>query len=254
MISVPEFMDLVQAVARVSGGSRALQPCDLAAPGDTPAGSIDTSELQGRADAAETQIQTALAALQGTGPVEAALLAAAAFGVAGAVPALDPGRWPAQAVSAAADLTARIAVLDRLATGFARSTASPDALRDHDVARLKAIFGDAFVVLPALAPALAATWPQLWGNSAALQAGDALAAQRWFGRVSRVRAGAARLDTALLYAEALAGRSLAHFDVAQLPFAAGDRWLALDLAGAAAPSSRLSLVAFSPVPVTAGTA
>jgi hypothetical protein len=154
------------------------------------------------------------------------------------VPALDPGRWPTQAVSAAADLTARIAVLDRLATGFARSTASPDASRDHDAARLKAIFGDAFVVLPALAPALAATWPQLWGNSAALQAGDARAAQRWFGRVSRVRAGAARLDTALLYAEALAGRSLAHFDVAQLPFTAGDRWLALDLAGAAAPSSR----------------
>jgi hypothetical protein len=254
VISVPEFMDLVHAVARVSGASRALQPGDLAAPGDTPAGSIDTGELQGRADAAETQIQTALAALQGTGPAGAALLAAAAFGVAGAVPALDPGRWPTQAVSAAADLTARIAVLDRLATGFARSTASPDASRDHDAARLKAIFGDAFVVLPALAPALAATWPQLWGNSAALQAGDARAAQRWFGRVSRVRAGAARLDTALLYAEALAGRSLAHFDVAQLPFTAGDRWLALDLAGAAAPSSRLSLAAFSPVPVTAGTA
>jgi hypothetical protein len=66
-----------------------------------------------------------------------------------------------------------------------------------------------------------------------------------------VRAGAARLSTALLYAEALAGRALASFDVAQLPFAAGDRWLALDLAGAA-PASRLSLVAFSPRPASAG--
>jgi hypothetical protein len=254
VISVPEFMDLVHAVARVSGASRALEPGDLAAPGDTPAGSIDTDELRGRADIAESQIKTALAALQGTGPAGAALLAVAAFGVAGAVPALDPGRWPAQAVSAAAELSARITVLGHLATGFVRSTASPDTLRDHDAARLKAIFGDAFVVLPALAPAVAATWPRLWGNSAALQGGDALAAQRWFGRVSRVRAGAARLDTALLYAEALAGRSLAHFDVAQLPFTAGDRWLALDLPGAAAPLSRLSLAAFSPVPVTAGAA
>jgi hypothetical protein len=106
-------------------------------------------------------------------------------------------------------------------------------------------------VLPALSPALAATWPQLWANSAALQQGDALAATRWLQRASRVHAGAARLDTALLYAEALAGRSLTHFDVAQLPFAMGDRWLALDLVGTA-PTSRLSLVAFSPRPAAAG--
>jgi hypothetical protein len=106
-------------------------------------------------------------------------------------------------------------------------------------------------VLPALSPALATTWPQVWANSAALQAGDAQAAMRWLQRASRVRPGAARLATALLCAEALAGQPLAHFDVAQLPFTSGDRWQALDLAGTAA-ASRLSLVAFSPRPAAAG--
>lgn len=252
VISVGEYLGLVQAVSRLIGGSRALEPRDLVVPGDTP-GSIDTADLQARADAAEAQLRAAETGLQGSGDLDGALLAAAAFGAVGAVPALDSSLWKAQAASAAAELGGRTSRLDGLASGFVRSTASPDALRDHDVARLKAIFGASFVVLPALAPSLSATWPQLWGNSASLQAGDALAAQRWLGRASRVRAGAARLDTALLYAEALAGRSLAHFDVAQLPFGAGDRWLALDLVGSAA-SSRLSLVAFSPAPYAAGSA
>jgi hypothetical protein len=108
-------------------------------------------------------------------------------------------------------------------------------------------------VLPALAPSLAATWPELWGHSASLQAGDPLASVRWLQRMARVRTGAARLDQALQVAEALAGRPLARFDVAQLPVVAGERWLGLDLA-AASPASRLSLVAFSPRSYTAGAA
>jgi hypothetical protein len=59
------------------------------------------------------------------------------------------------------------------------------------------------------------------------------------------------LDTTLLYAEALAGRSFAKFEVAQLAYTAGDRWVGLDLAGTD-PVSRLSLVAFSPGPVSPG--
>jgi hypothetical protein len=249
VISVLEFLGLVQAVSRVAGGARALEPRDLVAPGDT-AGTINTTELQQRADAAELQIRAVRTSLQGTG-LETALLNAAELGASGAVPALDRALWRAQADAAGLELAGRIAKLERLATGFVRSSATSDGLRDHDLARLKAVFGDQFLVLPTLAPALTATWPQIWGNSAALQAGDALAAQRWFSRASRVRPGAARLDTALLYAESLAGHSILHLDIAQLPFAAGDRWLALELAGAA-PSSRLSMAAFSPTAFTAG--
>jgi len=250
VVSVSEWLGLLQAVKRLVGGARALAPSDLVVPGDA-VGAIDSAELQTRADKAEAQLRQALMPLRSAASPEAALMGAAAFGMTGAVPSLDATQWPAQIAAARAELTARAAKLDGLASGFTRTGAAPDALRDHDIARLKAIFGDSFLVLPALSPALVATWPQLWANSAALQQGDALATIRWVQRASRVHAGAARLDMALLCAEALAGLSLAQFDVAQLPLTTGDRWLALDLAGAA-PTSRLSLVAFSPRRAGAG--
>ena len=50
-----------------------------------------------------------------------------------------------------ADLDRRVAKLDGLASGFIAHRAAPEALRDHDIARLKAMFGDSFLVLPALA-------------------------------------------------------------------------------------------------------
>jgi hypothetical protein len=252
VVSVDEWLGLLQAVSRLVGAARAVEPRDLVAPGDPP-GTIDTAELQARADAAEAQLRSAYAALQAGGGPEAALLAAAGFGVAGAVPAREPSQWSPQAAGAMAELAGRIETLTRLAAGFTRSTASSEASRDQDVARLKAVFGNSFLVLPTLAPGLAAAWPGLWGRSAPLQAGDPLASVRWLQRTARVRAGAARLDQALLYAEALAGRPLARLDVAQLPVVDGERWLGLDLAGGA-PASRLSLVAFSPRPYAAGAA
>ncbi|HET6844345.1 MAG TPA: hypothetical protein VFK06_22080 [Candidatus Angelobacter sp.] len=252
LISASEWLGLVKAVSRLVGGARPMEPGDLVVPGQS-GGEIDTAELQARTDAAEAELRSVRAALQNSGGIEAALLSAARFGVTGAVPALDAAQWSAQATAAGNELDARIAKLDSLAAGLVRATATPDALLAQDVSRLQAVFGAAFVVLPIFAARLAATWPQLWTNSVPLQAGDAFASVRWFQRASRVRPGAARLDKALLYAEALSGTPLVHFDVAQLPSADGDRWLALDLSGNS-PSSSLSLVAFSPTPYTPGAA
>ena len=250
LISASEWLGLVKAVSRLVGGARPMEPGDLVFPGQA-AGETDTAELQTRADAAEAEVRSVRAALQNSDGIEAALLSAAGFGVTGAVPALDAARWSAQATAAGNELDARIAKLDGLAAGLVRATATPDALLAQDVSRLQAVFGAAFVVLPTFAASLADTWSQLWANSVPLQAGDALASTRWFQRASRVRPGAARLDTALLCAEALSGNSLVHFDVAQLPITNGDRWLALDLSGNP-PSNSVSLVAFSPTPYTPG--
>ena len=250
LISVREWLGLVKAVSRLVGGARPIEPGDLVVPGQA-AGEIDTAELQVRADAAEAELRSVRAALQNSGGIEAELLSVAGFGITGAVPAVDAAQWSAQATAAGNELDARIAKLDSLAAGLVRATATPDALLAQDVSRLQAVFGAAFVVLPTFAASLAATWPQLWTNSVPLQAGDALASTRWFQRVSRVRPGAARLDTALLCAEALSGNPLVHFDVAQLPITNGDRWLALDLSGNS-PSNSVSLVAFSPTPYTPG--
>jgi len=47
----------------IDRAARPIEPADLVAQGDTP-GSIDTADLQSRADASETQLRAALAALK----------------------------------------------------------------------------------------------------------------------------------------------------------------------------------------------
>ncbi|MDI3467826.1 MAG: hypothetical protein OJF50_006647, partial [Nitrospira sp.] len=56
---------------------------------------------------------------------------------------------------------------------------------------------------------------------------DPLPSTTWFQRIARVRDGAARLDTTMQYAEALNGPSL-NFQIGQLPYGDGERWVALE--------------------------
>jgi hypothetical protein len=252
ILSVSEFIELVGKVSRVVAGARAMTPQDLTAPGSSP-GSIDTQDLQARADNAETLLRATYTALIGMSGLDVQLLAAASFGIPDAVPSQDQTQLSAQASAVASAVKARMTALDTLATGFVRTAASDDARRVHDIARLNAIFGDNFLVLPALDSTYTAGWTQLWGSSAVLQGGDPLAACTWFQRMARIRPGVSRLDTALLYAESLAGATLTHFSVAQLPATTGDRWLALTQTGAR-PSGRLSLVAFAPQSIASGAA
>jgi len=250
IVAVSELMVLVTSLGRLVSGSRAITPQDLVFPGDA-VGSIDTTELQARADDAETQIRAAATALGATTGLDTALLTAANFGVANAVPSLDSAQWAAQAAGALAELNARVDALNKLASGFTRTGADADTLRDHDVARLQTIFGQSFLVLPALDAALSAQWPQFWSASVALQGGDALAATTWMQRMARIRPGVSRLHQAILYSESLAGATLPAPNVAQLPVVSGDHWLALSQNTSTA-SSRLSLVAFAPVAPASG--
>ena len=251
ILSVGEFLELAWKISRLVAGARALTPEDLTLPGATP-GSIDTTDLQTRADNAEAQLRSTLTALGATTGLDTALIAAANWGIPGAFPSQDPAQWNAQVAAATAAVQARIAVLNGLASGFVRDTASDDARRVHDTARLNTVFGDNFLILPALDSTYTAQWGQLWSSSTSLQGDDPLAAGTWFQRMARIRPGVERLDAALLYAEALAGTTLTHFEVAQLPATAGDRWLALSQTRKA-PSGRLSLVAFAPEPIPSNT-
>jgi hypothetical protein len=253
ILSLNEWAALMKAVSRLAGGARPLEPGDLVMPGQAPTGTVDSNELQSRTDAAESDIRAVRKSFENTSAMDTALISAVNYGVKGVFPSVDPAQWSAQAASAAAELDKRIAILDHLASGFTRASASEDAKIAQDESRLHAIFGDAFVVLPVLAASLSASWADLWANSASLQANDLMASVNWFQRMSRVRPGVARLDTALLMAEALSGNSLMHFDVAELPSGSNDRWLGLDLGGKA-PTSCLSLVAWAPTPYSAGAA
>ena len=256
MIAIGEFVELLSALRHLISGARPMTPKDLVAPG-SPTGGIDTSELQARADAAETRLRAATQALQGGTGLDTALLNAANFGVFNAIPSADASQWSVQAIGAAAGLNARVAALDKLAAGFTRSGSSNDVLRDHDVSRLKAIFGDGFLVLPTLDAATSERWIQLWSGSVALQAGDPLAATAWMQRMARIRPAVSRLYKALLYSEALAGQTRPPGDVAQLPpLTTGDeadKWVALDRIPSPS-ASRLSLVNFAPQPAAAGAA
>jgi len=245
VIALSEWLLLAQAVARLVNAARPLAPKDLVVPGN-PGGDMNTGELQTRADAAESRMRSALTALGSASAGDAALLAAAAYGAAGTVPDTDKTKWPQQIAAAKAELSARAAQLDRLASGFTRASATPDQLSDHDSSRLRTIFGNSF---PAL-PVLTSSSGDLWANSLNLQGNDPLESVRWFQRAARVQPGAARLERAVMFAEALSGKLLQQFKVAQLPATPGDKWFALP---GVTSASRLSFIAFSPAPIPAGT-
>jgi hypothetical protein len=244
VIALTEFLALLQAVSRMVNSARPLAPSDLVVQGDPPA-AVAATELQSRADAAEKQMRATLASLQAASANDASLLAAAAYGIAGAIPGGDSSKWPAQIAAAAADLTTRASQLTQLAAAFTRASATAEQSSDYDASRMKTIFGGSFQVLPVLTP----SGGDVWQNSLNLQGNDPLASVRWFQRAARVRPGASRLDRAAMLAEALSRQLLLRFNVAQLPSASGDKWIALP---GSASSSRLSLVAFSPAPPVAG--
>src|SRR5439155_23539594 len=124
---------------------------------------------------------------------DVALLGAAQFGVANAVPSIVPAAWPEQVRLVRAELDARAARLTELDRGFSRTGAAATALRDHDVARLQIIFGAPFPVAACLKTAFAGTLTALFARSNTLLANRSLEPLTWLTRAARVRSGAARL-------------------------------------------------------------
>jgi len=127
--------------------------------------------------------------------------------------------------------------------GFNAATASLDEQRDLQFARLKAAFGKSFVVLPRFTAPNALELQTALADTVKIQDNDSLAAATWFQRASRVRDGLSRLDGALRYAESLETGEKLSLRVAQLPYQADDRWIALPMKpGGSLSTSRFSLV------------
>src|SRR5262249_51917794 len=160
----------------------------------------------------------ALAALA-TDPA-AGLRAAAALGVAGAVPALDDTRWPAQARDATRALTARKATL----AGLAPATDSA-ARTARAIDRLHAILGGDLPVTYRL-PALGATGASCLADRAALVGGDPTEPVSWLARIAAVRPRVETLEGALFVADAIApGDPSLSLAVVQQPHVTGDAWI-----------------------------
>jgi len=225
-LGLTEFLELARAVRELLEGARALVARDLLPPGQAAGPGIDNADLAARAAVATgalEAVRSQLAAALGDGdsPVlRAALARAARLGV------------PAAPEGAAAAL----AELDRRARALSAA--------DSDLARIAAVLGDGFRVLPRLQAAAGGELAASLAASAELQGGDELAAVTWLQRAAHVRAGAARLETALLYAQASGSPERLRLRVAQLPHQPGDRWAGLPAApGTSIPGGRLSLVA-----------
>jgi hypothetical protein len=242
-LSFAELTTVAASATTLVAGARAATAQDFMTPDQNVDPAIDTTELQTRADQAVAALNVARAHFTDGTAADTALMAAAGFGVANAVPVLDATQWPVQAAAAHAELDARAARAGALEAGFTRAGAAATALRDHDIARLQTVFGPGFAVTACLTSAFAAMLPSLFGSSAALLGATPLAPVTWLARCARVRAGAGRLAEAMMYSEALSSAPAMAMAVAQLPAASGDVWAGLPLKSGTQPADRLSLVA-----------
>jgi hypothetical protein len=221
---------------------------------------VDLVDLETRVARAETALKHAhdgladLIASVGTTAtgetLRAALLALGAFGVGPAVPVSVAGDSPDGNAALAQQGRALLALSGPRVDHGAALRAGPVApdprgRREQLVARMRAVFGASFVVLPrfSLDPAAASELASALAASTAAQGGDPLEVHTWFARSARVRDGVARLGACLQRAEALGTGARLTLSVAQLPFASGERWVGLPPAPATSvPPSKLSLV------------
>ncbi|MEV6692703.1 hypothetical protein AB0M35_14650 [Micromonospora sp. NPDC051196] len=266
VLALDEFVEVARAVRTLVSSSRPLTAADLQPAGaepdpgtpDTgtasaaPSGDDDPS-LRDRADQATDLLLRLVTDLASEEPavLRAALATAAGIGVLGAYlgPDATPPALLARARTVGAEVTTRHAALVALTTDFHRDRATAEQRRDHDVARLQAVFGADFRVLPAFTLADPAGLATALAASTDLQGGTPHEVDDWLADVAPVRAGVDRLETVRGYAQAVRPDRYQDLRVAQLPYTPGDRWLGLRFGAERPAGSRLSVVVDAPATV-----
>jgi hypothetical protein len=267
IVSLDDLLEAARALRSLVSRARPLEARDvLPAAVEAPPAAPDVVELRARADDAQAALKAvgeSLGALVNA-PATADLVAlrdalsiAASFGITGAIPApttgdvaRDRAALVAQAQRGLVESGRRWSAARDADAAFDRS-APAEAQRDHDVRRLRLLFGSDFPVVPRFTPPNAADLRSALAASTTAQGNDALAATTWFQRVSRLREPASRLDLVLTYGQALTGTLQRPFEVIQLPYVPGSRWVGLDQPGDF-PAGRLSLVCQAQVPFDPG--
>lgn len=260
ILDVSAFGEVIRSLREMVGRGRSLTPADLIVPGENGDGALDAAELQARSDDAVDRYRGILSDLQGMIAPNAApspaqlrdrLIRAAHFGVQGAFPLsligtddVAKSTLLTQASSIEGEMRRHSVLIGEMEASFDRTTATPAEQQEHDVARLRHVFGAAFIVLPQFLAANPGELVQAFAASAAVQDGDPREVYRWLKAMTRVRAGAAALGDAFLNLDAISGTDLLRLHVGQLPFQDGDRWIGLPNAPNRVPeANRLSLIA-----------
>jgi hypothetical protein len=255
-----DALEQARSVRRLLSAVRGAEPEDLNPPERTGAGTIDLVDLEARVVRAENALNAANSALKAlvaptatTTTAEAlrtGLMKMGAFGIGPYVPVVAAGESPAAiatlGLQAKALLKTSGARLEQVAAlRLVTAATDPRARRDQLVARMRNVFGQAFVVLPRFAcdATGAAELTAALAASKQTQGGDPLAAHGWFAQYSRVRDTMGRMSACLRGAEVLATGERLNLSVAQLPLVAGERWVGLPpVPDTALPPGKLSLV------------
>jgi hypothetical protein len=255
-VSYGEFGELVRTARKLVTSTRGIEASELAPPEQNQSPGVNLTELQARAakataalSDAQTEVKALLDKPGDANPqsLREIILRSAAFGIAGAVPVSSAGNEPSdhdallpQASSIAKELADRMDKVAALKTEPAASANEIDKV-NHEIARLRAVFGEAFVVLPQFSLGDTSELEKALADSDQIQDDEPMAVVTWFQRASRVREGVARLADSLRYAEVLETGAGLNLSIAQLPYQQNDHWVGLP----AKSGNDLSLSRFS---------
>ena len=264
--SVPELVDLANAILRLVGGMRPLAPVDVLHPANAAAVS-DAQILHGEAQA---RVQTALTSVGGVATALAAAIAAvpvttpptpptqaqaqalraqlrdaSQFGIAAAFPAFEAGAQEG-GVSPISLVDQATSVLSELQSRLGQAAARAG----DEIAQAQAVFGRDFRLLVGLqfpsATASGAELAQAVAYGPTMLGGDPRAVERWLTGATRVREALGRWRMVRVLAEA-SGAGFAAWNVAQLPHDPTASWVALPPApGEVRAAGKLSLVLHAP--------
>jgi hypothetical protein len=237
-LGLAELTDLCISLADLVGSCRPASARDLVATTERVEEGFDLADLKRRADDAVTALRRARNGLpEGTeNPavprLRRTLLAMADMGVRGAVPSSgDRDELLVQVAVVAAAADERVTDLETMEAGLDRSVASASQKVEHDLARLRSIFGDNYPAAPLFTAANGDELASSLASAQSLLDEDALAATFWLQQHALVRPAVGRLFAALTDVE-MRGRELnaGQLNVVQLPHRKGDRWVGLPLA------------------------
>ena len=255
-LSFAELLELARTIREVIGSARPLDAKDV-----TPAAAgtdrgVDLGDLRRRADFLASALRACRGELLAASVttvdrarrVADALRRASYLDIARAMPIGTPAdSFDGTSLTDRAEVVlAELARRDAAVSALEVLPVDPDAplkMRDQQLARIAAVLGRDFRVLPQFLASNTVEFIQAIDSSDALQGGSPWPAVTWVQRVCRIRPAVALLDLAFTYAVALGGDARVRYRVAQLPYAAGDRWIALDQPDDGLRGGRLSLVA-----------
>lgn len=240
-LTLLDVLEQARKVRRLLTTARAADAEDLNPPERAEAGEANVTDLNTRVTKAERALKAAHKALDtlvkkgaaATGDaLRAALVKLGGFGFPAAVPVIAVGDDEAsrlalntQGIALLKEGKARIAQVDALIAAPAASDRR--ARRAQLLERMRTVFGSSFVVMPLFTYDNADELKSALAANEQVQGGDALNVYTWFTRASRVREPLARWGAPLSGAEVLGTGESLRLKVAQLPFAANDRWVGL---------------------------